>query len=336
MKTQKIDIILPSRIGDSILSIPAIVCLEQLSKKYGSNLKIRVLSRPFLAELLSSLELFNCKGMTLAQKCRSAIFPADKAFYIETTNNNLGYFSKESYGIINPFKKFLKFTHQPIYLQFSYNPFPETWESIKNSFPEGLVSFLQEKYGLGWYSISLFGICLELGYSAEQIMETFKFSPMIPEQTRDDKVVFCVEAGYGKKHLNERCWDTDGYFKIAEKCFEDFGIKSVFVGVNTETPLPDREYIEDLRGKVSLLELANQMKSAHLYIGNDTGPMHIANLMNTPSVAVYFREEHMAGFSPIFPEINTKVYRPESIEPIYSEVVRILTPEYHLYLDPVI
>ncbi len=339
MKTQKIDVVLPSRIGDSILSIPAIVCLKQLGRKYGNNLKIRALSRPFLVELLSSLGLFECRGMDYIEKCGSIISPSDRAFFVETTNNNFGYFSKEIYGIENKFKKFLKFTHQPVYLSFSARPFPETWEEIKKSFPDGLAGFLTEDCCLPWYSACLFGICLDLGYTAGQVIETYCHAELKcysgpgteshktlnqVQGDNNDYVVFCVEAGYGRKHLNERCWDTEGYFKIAEKCAEDFGVKAVFVGVNKKMPLPDSDYIEDLRGKLSIYELAGVMKSALCYIGNDTGPLHIANLVRIPSVAVYFKDEHMKGFSPVFPELNTKIFRPESIEPIYAEVERVL------------
>lgn len=332
MKSQNIDIILPSRIGDSILSIPAIVALEQLSNKYGANLNIRVLSKAFLQPLFSTLGLFKSRSMGLAQKTRSVFFPADKAFFVETTNDNLGYRAKYNYGTVNEFKKLLKFQHSPEYLKFSFNPYPQTWDTIRKTFPVNLENFLVNECGLAWYSACLFGICLELGFTAEQIINTYKFTPDMVHKSAipiskcpaEPYVVFCIEAGYGRKHLNERCWDISGYFKIAEQCAKDYGVKTVFIGKDSKTPLPVEDYIVDLRDKITIPELAGVMKSALLYIGNDTGPMHVANLMNTPSVAVYFRDEHMTGFNPVFPAINTKVFRPESTEPIYSEVCKKL------------
>lgn len=327
--SKKIDIVFPSRIGDSILSIPAALCLGQLNEKYAHGHKIRVLSRPFLVELFNSLNLFKCRGMDFKEKARSIFLPADKAFFIETTNNNFGYMAKQAYGITNPFKKFLKFHQEPIYLSFSAKPFPETWEKIKASFPTGLIDFLVEKCKLPWYSTVLFGICIDMGYKAEQVIETFDLSALRCAHTDaplQDYVVFCIEAGYGRKHLSERCWDIEGYYEIAQKCHEDYGLKSIFIGMGTE-PLPQKPYIEDLRGKISIYELACVMKKARMYIGNDTGPLHVANLMGTKSVAVYFKDEHMTGFHPIFPELNTRVFKPETIEPIYSEVVKVLGHE---------
>jgi len=331
--SEKIDIVLPSRIGDSILSIPAAVCLGQLNRKYAGDLRVRVITKPFLVKLFSSLGLFECRGMNFAQKTKSLVLPADRAFFVETTYDNFGFLAKQSYGTANPFKKFLKFSHQPIYHKFSASPFPATWEEIKNTFPEKLVGFLLEEAKLPWYSACLFGICLELGYSAGQIIETYDHSKIFaasdrisPQKKDDDYIVFCAEAGYGRKHLNERCWDIDGYCEIAEKCAEEYGLKAVFVGMNSKQPLPQKDYVEDLRAKVNIYELAQVMKGAKCYVGNDTGPMHVANLMKTRSVAVYFKEEHMTGFSPIFAELNTKVFRPQAIEQVYDNVVKVLNP----------
>lgn len=332
---KKIDLVLPSRIGDSILSIPAIVCLEQLNRKFNNGYSIRVLSKPFLVELFSSLGLFNFKGMGFPEKARSFFNPADKAFFVETTNDNLGYFAKESYGIENPFKKFLKFTHQPEYLTFSAQQDLLVLENARKALPTELVDFLSEKHKLSLYPIALFGICLDLGYTAEQIIETFDWSEDLvncrnlatPHQVRGDNgnyVVFCVEAGYGRKHLDARCWDINGYFEIARKCAQDFGVKAVFIGMDTKMPLPDEEHIIDLRGKVSIKELAGVMKQAKCYIGNDTGPAHLANLMRTRSVAVYMKEETIKGFSPVFSGLCTHLLRPDSIEVFYKEVQKVL------------
>ncbi len=334
MKSQKIDIILPTRIGDSILSIPALVCLGQLNQKYNSSLKIKALTRTFIVDLFSSLNLFTCRSVNLAEKFKSFISPADKAFFVETTTGNLGYNSKMSYGIENPFKKLLKFSKQPVYLSFSARPDNSTWEKIKNSFPEELVAFLLDKCGLSYYSTCYFGICLELGYSAEQIINTFNFSPdMLNLNKFSDKiysaengyVVFCMEAGYGRKHLDKRCWNIENYFEIANRCAADFGVKAVFVGMDNKTKLPDKDYIENFREKLNLFQLACLMKSSLCYVGNDTGPMHVANLMKKKTVAMYFKQETMVGFSPIFPELNTPLYKPAAAEEVYLEVSKILS-----------
>jgi len=45
-QNKRIDIILPWRIGDTILNIPMLVCLKQLNEKY--NNKIKIIAQPLL------------------------------------------------------------------------------------------------------------------------------------------------------------------------------------------------------------------------------------------------------------------------------------------------
>lgn len=45
--------------------------------------------------------------------------------------------------------------------------------------------------------------------------------------------------------------------------------------------------INDLRGRLSLAESAWVLKTAHLAVGNDCGPMHIAYAVQTPSIVIF-------------------------------------------------
>ncbi len=330
MAREKIDIVLPGRIGDSILNLPMIVCLKQLSEKYSSNLKIKIIAKPYLIQLLAPLELFDVRPMDWKEKVKSWICPSDRVFFVETTNKNFAYHSKKSYGIENNFKKFLKFSVQPKYLLYSTNQLFLTYGNLKTFLPENLLEFLVDKYKLSYSSISLFGICLELGYITEQITETFNFSEELInldnfndpslKLPKSPYLIFCIEAGYNKKHMDERCWDIEKYFEVADRCNRDYGYKAAFVGVNREIALPEKDYIEDYRGRLSLFQLACLIKSSHGYIGNDTGPLHIANLMKRPSVAAYFSENPKIAFGPIFAELNTQVLQPQTVDEFYCRV----------------
>ena len=321
MKKKNISIILPVRIGDSIMSIPMLLCLKQLNEKYQSNLGIKVITRPFLHRLFSELNLFNCKSMSMFEKAKSILNTPHKAFFLETTNKNLGYTSKKSYGNDNPCKKLLKFSQQLPYLNF---------REVENHLPKELISFLQNKYGLCFYSISHFGICLDLGFSVEQIINTFQLYPEIIDLKNFQKplikglyIVGCMEAGYGRKDNEHRFWEKENHYETARKCYEDYRIKTVFIGVDTSFRLPNREYIIDFRKKLNLYEAACLIKSSLGYIGNDTGPLHIANLMQKPSISLYFKENLLAGY-PFFPKLNIQVYKPQNIDELYDKVKHIL------------
>ena len=51
--------------------------------------------------------------------------------------------------------------------------------------------------------------------------------------------------------------------------------------------LPSIPQVIDLRGRLTLAETAWVLKSANLAIGNDCGPMHIADVVQTPSIVIF-------------------------------------------------
>ena len=319
-QNKRIDIILPWRIGDAILNIPMLVCLKQLNKKYNDNNKIRIIAQPFLSKLYAPLDIFECKPLTVLRKIISHLKPVDIAFFPETINTNWGYSAKTKYGLTNSFKKIIKFDYEMPFMNI---------KKFKDFLPAELISFLLDKYHLSLYSITLFGILLELGYSAEQIIDTFDLTPdplalnnfkgfLLPVMN-EKYVVFCMEAAYGRKGDAFRCWNENNYIEIANKCFEDFEIKSVFIGINQDFKLPDKPNFIDLRKQLDLFKLAQVIKSSVYYIGNDTAPLHIANIMHKHSIGVYFREESLLDFSPIFPELNTQIFCPPNLEEVYEK-----------------
>lgn len=305
-----IDIILPWRIGDAVLNIPMLVCLKQLNEKAGSKFRFRIVTMPFLFELFSSLNIFECRKLNLLTKMKSSIMPSSQAFFVETTRKHFGYKSKKAFGLTNPSKKIVKYSKEMLFLDL---------DNIQNVLPSELISFLRDKYSLPLYSISLFGVCLELGYSVEQIMDAFDFTPDSFSITKfslknlvsaEKYMVFCMEAAYGKKGEAFRRCDEQYYFEIADKCYSDYGIKSVFVGIDKAIDIPSESHFIDMRRKLNLFELACVLRSSICYVGNDTGPLHIANIMQKPSIGVYFREKSLTDFSTMFPKLNTQVYNP--------------------------
>ncbi len=81
------------------------------------------------------------------------------------------------------------------------------------------------------------------------------------------------------------------YGELAESILEKYpGAQVCIIGTREdcfgEQALADSRVI-DLRDKLSLAETAWVLKSAHLVIGNDCGPMHIAYAVQTPSIVIF-------------------------------------------------
>ena len=81
IKPETVDIILPSRIGDCILSLPSLLCLKQLTDKYpDKNLKINLFSTSKLTEVLQKLNLFEVKQFSNIQKFKTILKRANFTF----------------------------------------------------------------------------------------------------------------------------------------------------------------------------------------------------------------------------------------------------------------
>jgi len=320
MKKSGVDIILPNRIGDAVMTLPVIVCLKQLIESGDKSFKVKLLCIPALIKLFKALNLFDVEELNPYAKVKSWLNPADKAFFLETTSKNLGYHAKKTYGLSNPSKKLIKYSAETSYLHFD-----QTEEVLSKE----LSDFLRTQYDLSWCSIRYFGVCLDLGFSVEEIQKIFNFSPDFlsfneefynysPVFLKGSYLVFCMEAAYGKKGDSDRRWDDKYYFELAEKAYNHFNIDSVFVGIDNKNSIPDRPYFKDLRKKLDILELAQLLYRSKCYIGNDTGPLHIANLVKIPSIGIYFRANSLVDYSPIFPQFNIKIFNPGKSDDIFE------------------
>jgi ADP-heptose:LPS heptosyltransferase len=325
---QKIDIVLPNRIGDTVLTLPSIVCLKQLMEKYGPHhLEYELLTHLPMVEILQALNLFKVRRMTRGEKIRSWLDPADKAFFLSTTTRNIGYRSRQSYGLKMPNKKHIRYSFNMPYLSY---PYPET------VLPGDLVEFLKSGFQFTSYTIRHFGICLELGYTVEQVRQTFRFdteSLNFSDELFDWKppitgnhLVFCMEAASGRIRNNaDRCWNEEYFFDLAEKAYERYGMHAAFVGISNCPELPEKPYFIDFRGKLSLKQVASLLHYSCGYVGNDTGPSHLSNLLKKNSIGIYMREVALRDYGPLFPHLMTKFLKPQTPEEIYPAVERLIS-----------
>ena len=323
MKKQlkNIDIVLQPKLGDSILSLPGIICLKQLIDKYDSgNIKVRIISTNKLTKVFKSFEIAEVKELSFFSKIQSQLFPADKVFFLATSSKNMMYKGTETFGQVMNYKKHIKYDYNLPCLSFK-----ETDELL----PAELINFLKTEYKLSTISISIFGICLELGYTAEQIISTFKFdkNSLIPKcnftkwtPDFDKYAVFCLEAANNRRNDADRRWSEESYLEIAEYIYKKYSLTSVFIGTNNKSTIPSKAYFIDLRKKLDLVNLTQLLKCSIGYIGNDTGPLHIANLMQKKSVGIYLREASTIDYSPLFPELNTIIIKPENTDIVYPAV----------------
>ncbi len=101
--------------------------------------------------------------------------------------------------------------------------------------------------------------------------------------------IVCIHPGAGKVYKR---WTAEGFSRVSD-WLSSSGYQVVFIGGGS-----DLQMIEDVRaitkevscslgGDLSLGELMALFGTASLYIGNDSGPMHLADASGTPVVALF-------------------------------------------------
>ncbi len=132
--------------------------------------------------------------------------------------------------------------------------------------------------------------------------------PSIPHSLLKTIVIHPGSGGYSLA----RRWDTSQFAALADALHQQYDAQIVLVGGANDggdavkaamktTPL-------DLTGKTSLAELAGLIQAADLYIGADSGVMHIAEAVGTPIVAI-FGPSNADAWSPWTPASKSIVVR---------------------------
>ncbi|MBP1722138.1 MAG: rfaC 2 [Deltaproteobacteria bacterium] len=138
------------------------------------------------------------------------------------------------------------------------------------------------------------------------ISETGRYDPVIPV-TDDDRAAIdrflkerdlaaavplvAIHPGTSRKTLYKR-WNPSGYAILADRLIGRLGARVIWTWGPGEL-----ETVQEIVGKMrhdsviaerfSLRQLAELFRRAALFVGSDSGPMHIACFVKTPSVVIY-------------------------------------------------
>jgi heptosyltransferase-2 len=102
-------------------------------------------------------------------------------------------------------------------------------------------------------------------------------------------VTLCPGAEYGPA----KRWPLERYRAVMEQISSKHNLTWVIVGTAKEATLGEQlaknfpGNVENLCGKTTLPELISQLKRSHLLLTNDTGTMHLADLLGIPVVAIF-------------------------------------------------
>lgn len=97
-------------------------------------------------------------------------------------------------------------------------------------------------------------------------------------------------AAYG----SAKCWLPDRFKKVTQQLLGNPHIKILFFGDKSGAPLVNdicaglpAERVINLAGKTTLRELVAFIQACHIFLTNDSGPMHIASALGVPLLALF-------------------------------------------------
>ena len=122
-------------------------------------------------------------------------------------------------------------------------------------------------------------------------------------------IVIHVGAGYPSKR-----WRPDRFLELAEKISEMKLGNPVFVGSEEDRKLLEPHRVKfaskfmDFFGKTTLPELVDTIARADLFIGNDSGPAHLAALLKRKMVVIFSGTNDFRRWSPVSTTIRILNY----------------------------
>ena len=141
--------------------------------------------------------------------------------------------------------------------------------------------------------------------------EKMKGDNLWKENLLEDKKV--VVLAPGSKWFTKQ-WPVEYFNRLAENLKKLSNVRLIVVGGKDEINLPiEKENIIDMRGKTSLLELADILSRADVVVTNDSSPIHIASAFKKPKIFALFGPTiEKFGFFPW--SLNSKVFQVDGLK----------------------
>ena len=145
--------------------------------------------------------------------------------------------------------------------------------------------------------------------AVEQMLKSINLRGISTGRSHDGDVV--VHPGSGSR---DKCWPIERFLKVIERLRR--GRKEVRVLLGevelerfADADVKSLESAASVRRPATYLELFNELRTASLFIGNDSGPAHLAGIMGLPTVAL-FGPTDPAVWRPMGPRVRAIRHEP--------------------------
>lgn len=293
--------VLPNRVGDCILSLPAAATLA-LSLPPGSPPLTLHVNSP-LKPLLELLDVpWRVRTLGVGDKLATWLHPYDVLVHCMWSSHGQGFAARHQAGFKQPGKRFLPYQQNLPFLAL---------ESALAELPPALVTALHaDRTTPGWLSVAALrymGIgeaCFDVSLAAwlktyhhqarpRLVLPRLPFEQLPPSVRQlvvagRPYLTLCLEAGYGTRRKAERKWSVALWQTLMKELLVAWPeLSLVVVGLEGAPELPQDPRVVDVRGPGSLLTVAAIQQYSGGYVGNDSGLLHLSNLAHVPAVGFY-------------------------------------------------
>ena len=124
-----------------------------------------------------------------------------------------------------------------------------------------------------------------------------------------------IAVGAGASYGSAKCWPPDRFAKVLNAVRSNNDADIILFGTPGELPVSAAIAAElqrapiNLTGKTSIADLPALLSQCHLFLGNDSGAMHVAAAVGLPVVAV-FGPTDPEGTAPVTPRLKIVQHKP--------------------------
>ncbi len=161
---------------------------------------------------------------------------------------------------------------------------------------------------------------------ADSLPDEAVISLNVPEQDRQRAAEFLLGAGSrphalriavgaGASYGSAKCWPPDRFSEALNRLQTQGDAEVILFGTSAETKVSGaiatglRRAPINLTGKTTIADLPALLSQCHLFLGNDSGAMHVAAAVGLPVVAIFGPTDPL-GTAPVTPRSSIVRERP--------------------------
>ena len=174
--------------------------------------------------------------------------------------------------------------------------YADHWRTFLLDYPIPFPKARNSQHLVTTYKMLLSPLGIPVSDSSPALYLTESEKRMAADQLKDRGVAsdhILVGINPGAAYGSAKCWLPDRFKNVVRQLIEDSRIRVVFFGDSSGASLVNEickdlpDTVINLAGKTSVRELMAFIHRCHIFLTNDSGPMHMASALGIPLLALF-------------------------------------------------